>query len=206
MFDFTFEILARHMFVVVFDLDDTIFDTEKAFVSWIKKNLGIEYEWKGRMDKNDPIEGPLLRPCLESAEFMRDGNFAPGFERFPQLLQELREAFPTVLFIFGSHRGYSPLAPEYTSQQFQRLGVELQGVFIDPAEHPCKKTYFDNNLNGLPYLLFDDNPHWEGTSEEEVDNIFLIDKLWNQSETAYVRVYSFDQMRAEVINYLWSVV
>lgn len=204
MFNFDFVIHPHYTSVVIFDLDDTVFDTEVAFVDWIWRNLGIRHVWKGRMNIRDPIEGPLLAPTLESAEFMRDGNFVPGFEKFPDLLAELRRDFPEVLFIFGSHRGYNPLAAKFTRQQFDRLGVDLPGVFLNPHEHPCKKTYFDNNLNGLPYLLFDDNPHWKGGASEKVDNILLMDKIWNQEETAYERIYSFGQMRAEVINRLWA--
>lgn len=178
--------------VIVWDLDDTVFATEIALTDFINNVLGVPLIWKNRLDKTCPVEGPLLMAALDAGTFMAYGNFVDGFNLLPGLLKHLETTYPEVLNIFVTHRGYHPLAAERTETQFKRLGVTLKGIFLDPDKDPCKKTWLDNNLEGLPWILFDDNPKWGGGVEGSVDNVYLMDKLWNQKETAYQRVYDIN--------------
>lgn len=193
-----FKIPSLYRRVVVYDLDDTLFATETAFVKWIWENLGVRHTWTNRMDIKDPVEGPLLGPTLEAAEFMRDGHFVAGFEGVPEMIAQITERYPDVFQMFATHRGYSKKAPAFTQEQFTRLNINLPGVFLDPAVDSCKKTWLDKNLEGREYYLFDDNPHWKGSSQSNADNIFLMDKPWNQHETGYQRIYDFDGMEKQI--------
>ena len=180
----------------VFDLDDTKFESELAMVHWINETFSHNLVWKNRLSRTDPKEAPYLKAVLEDGHFMEEAEWCEGFEVLPQLQKEMQTVFgPRLEFIFATHRGYHPRAAEFTRNQFDRLGIEMDGVFLDPAEVPCKKTWLDKHLAGANYYLFDDNPHWNGTDAREIENVFLMDKLWNQQQTAYQRLYSFADVK-----------
>lgn len=66
---------------IVWDLDDTVFDTEHALVNWINKKYNANYVWGNRLGRKG-VEGERLMDALEDAFFMRDGVFCPGWEKF----------------------------------------------------------------------------------------------------------------------------
>ncbi|CAM8750797.1 hypothetical protein MOC16_gp291 [Klebsiella phage vB_KpM_FBKp24] len=185
----------------VFDLDDTKFETEKAMTRWINDTFNCGLVWKNRLSRTDPFEAPFLKAVLEDGSFMEHADWVPGFEALPALIKEMQTVFGARLqTMFATHRGYHPRAAEFTQRQFDRLGVEMEGVFLDPEKVPCKKTWLDANLKGYDYYLFDDNPHWGGTDASEVSNVFLMDKLWNQNQTAYQRLYGFDDVKQKMFD------
>lgn len=185
----------------VFDLDDTKFETEKSMTRWINDTFNCGLVWKNRLSRTDPFEAPFLKAVLEDGSFMEHAEWVPGFELLPALIKEMQTVFGVRLqTMFATHRGYHPRAAEFTQRQFDRLGVEMEGVFLNPEEVPCKKTWLDANLKGYDYYLFDDNPHWGGTYASEVSNVFLMDKLWNQNQTAYQRLYSFNDVKQKMFD------
>lgn len=185
--------------MIVLDLDDSLFETEKAMTHWINHTLGVPLVWKNRLSRTDPNEAPYLEKVLENGEFMKHAEWRPGYEQVPALITDVRSFNPNVNFMFCTHRGYHPNAPEFTKYQFERLGLELEGVFLDYDAYPCKKAYLDELL-GNDYYLFDDNPHWGGSKEEKVERIYLMDQIWNQSETAYERIFTFEQFSQKLFD------
>lgn len=187
--------------IIVMDLDDTLFETELAMTHWINETFTHNLVWKNRLSRTDPNEAPYLKAVLADGRFMEEAEWCPGFELFPTLMNEMKTVFGSRLdFMFATHRGYHPNAAAYTKKQFDRLGLEMEGVFLDPAEIPCKKTWLDENLKGHDYYLFDDNPHWGGTDASQVNNVFLMDKLWNQKETAYHRLFDFGDVKQKLFD------
>lgn len=190
----------KKLFIVP-DLDDTLFETELAMTHWINETFTHNLVWKNRLSRTDPKEAPYLMEVLKDGRFMEEAEWCPGFEHFPQLKEEMKTVFgDRIEFIFCTHRGYHENAPVYTRNQFKRLGLEMEGVFLDPEYHPCKKTWLDANLQGADYYLFDDNPHWVGGERGDADNIFLMDKLWNQNETQYPRIFNYDQFKQTIFD------
>lgn len=184
---------------IVIDLDDTVFETEYQLERYIQDDLGHDFVWTNRLNPSIPILGPLLTKALAAGVFMVRAEFCRGFSGLMEFIEEIKAINPNVSFSYLTHRGFHPKAEELTKEQFDRLGLVLDGECIDFNIHPCKRTYLDNKFGKDNFYLFDDHPKWNGSPGEKVDNIFLMNKPWNQKETAYVRLNGWEDFKQKVI-------
>ncbi|QDB71363.1 haloacid dehalogenase superfamily protein [Serratia phage Moabite] len=186
---------------IVWDLDDTVFDTEHALVNWINKKYNANYVWGNRLGRKG-VEGERLMDALEDAFFMRDGVFCPGWEKFPEWLRFMEFAYPEVGHLFVTHRGYHKRGMEYTLENFKKHGLVMEGVALDPEVHPDKEAWLKTQTN-LPFLLFDDRPHWTNGNGGS-DNVILVNRPWNSELQGYRRVESFKDVQKQAVDFIVS--
>lgn len=176
--------------LVVWDLDDTLFDTEHHLVNGINSRYNANYIWGNRLGR-EGVEGDRLREALDEAVFMKEAKFVPGWESFPQWLRFMEFAYPEVGHIFVTHRGYHERGLEYTLENFKSHGLVMEGVALDPEVHPDKEAWLKEQTD-LPFRLFDDRPHWTNGNEGS-DNVILVSKPWNSELKGYQRISTFHE-------------
>ena len=181
--------------VIVFDLDDTLFETRE----WFKKYLnvmGIEYPQTDDYHIEKYVDSGLIKFALDQGSFMTEAMPVKGAQH---CINRLISAGYTTGFC--THRGYHPKAVGKTIQGFYKWDLMIEGfegVVLDPRVYPCKMKFLDTLHS--KYVLVEDRPTAVRTAKGQV---IIYDRPWNRNITNAPRIYGLDGLMPAIENLIW---
>lgn len=175
---------------IVFDLDDTLFDTRAEMVDCFAEFGHSVDHIKGYITKHNAPEDILLK-VLSRAKFMTTGKL---FEGAFDLLSRLVNSGEDVRVC--THRGYHPDGASFTHSQLLNHGIlntlipESHVYCLDPADYKDKFAFLDSVLDA-PYVLVDDHPAMSGLNGL-YGSLVVYDRPWNQESLLVPRIMGYD--------------
>ena len=177
---------------LVFDLDDTLFDTNTWISNWLVQN-GHEAKDPNSFALPKSVPKSVADELFSAAEFMLKADPLPHFHK-------MKEFYDNHDVLYCTHRGYVRHGLNFTVQQLcQHLKpvlhvgdaelerkVRISSHVIASEHYPCKLEYLDSAI-GQPYVLVDDNPK---QTESELGTVIVFDKPWNKSVKSKYRIAS----------------
>lgn len=163
---------------LVFDLDDTLFDTHPTLRSILLNEHGIHLAHDvGYLTPE--IVGDAFHDVIGSAAFMRQTPLKQSLENICAWLLRIRNKYPDLQILFCTHRGYHEDASIHTDALLSSYGLDFNlGFYLCPTKEPCKIDFLNGILGHSTYVLVDDLP--SKTTPALPENILVVDKPWNQ--------------------------
>jgi hypothetical protein len=175
---------------IVFDMDDTLFDTRAEMVACFAEFGHDLRNVPGYVTKHNAPE-EILVSVLGRARFMTTGKM---FDGAFDLLKRLVHAGADVRIC--THRGYHADGLKHTHTQLfehkilNTLIPEHHVYCLDPAQHKDKFAFLDAELKS-PYVLIDDNPDLSG-DRGRYGSLVVFDRPWNQESLIVPRIMGYD--------------
>lgn len=176
------------MSMLIFDLDDTLFNTSYELRRIIRQDYGVDITHNEYLDGKN-CKG-LSKPIIESGQYMTTVPLFDELITLPHLIQRFRRHGGVVGVC--THRGYHKNAQELTQGSFEKHGLIFDFQhFLDPKVDECKITYLNDKYGVGNYQLFDDRP--KGASVEPIteSNVYLVNRPYNRHVDAAVRIHVY---------------
>ena len=181
--------------VIVFDLDDTLFETRE----WFKKYLnvmGVAYPQTDKFHIDEFVDPKLIQFALDQGSYMTEAKPVEGAQHYINRL--IAAGYTTG---FCTHRGYHPKAGEKTIQGLYKWDLMIEGfegVVLNPKVYPCKMKFLDTLHS--KYVLVEDKPTAVRTAKGQV---IIYDRPWNRNITNAPRIYGLDGLMPAIENLTW---
>lgn len=181
--------------VVVFDLDDTLFETREWFEKYLNV-MGVAYPQTDKFHIDEFVDPKLIQFALDQGSFMTEAKPVEGAQHYINRL--IAAGYTTG---YCTHRGYHPKAVWKTIQGLYKgdLMIEgFEGVVLDPKVYPCKMKFLDTLHS--KYVLIEDNPTVVRTAKGQV---IIYDRPWNRTITNAPRIYGLDGLMPAIEKLTW---
>lgn len=181
--------------VIVFDLDDTLFETREWFKKYFKV-LGVEYPQTNEYYLDKFVDPKVIKFALDHGAFMTEADPVEGAAHY---INRLVTAGYHVHY--ATHRGYHEKADEFTIQSLYKHGLLKSGVdliVIDPGLCPCKMRVLDEMFD--KYVLVEDMPKGVRTCKGQT---IIYDRPWNRSITNTPRISGLNGLMSAIEKLIW---
>ena len=181
--------------VIVFDLDDTLFETRNWFRKYFTV-LGIKYPQTNDYFLDKDVDPKVIKFALDCGFYMTEAEPVEGAAHY---VNRLLSAGYDVHY--ATHRGYHEKAGELTIQSLYRhdlLKSVVSLIVIDPSRCPCKMKVLDEMFD--KYVLVEDMPKGVRTCKGQT---IIYDRPWNRSITNAPRISGLDGLMSAIENLIW---
>jgi 5'(3')-deoxyribonucleotidase len=169
--------------VIVFDLDDTLFETRQWFIQFLNI-MGYIVPDTNLYHLETLVPAHLIEFALREAPFMVHARPAPHIHAIFSFL-----ALRNYAVAFCTHRGYHPNGVEYSKTQLRNNGLQGELHCIDPKTYPCKLEYLDQIFED--YVLVDDRPSNLSSANGKV---IIYSRPWNLDSDHHLRIENLTQL------------
>ena len=181
--------------VIVFDLDDTLFETREWFEKYLNV-MGVAYPQTDKFHIDEFVDPKLIQFALDQGSFMTEAKPVEGAQHYINRL--IAAGYTTG---FCTHRGYHPKGGEKTIQGLYKWDLMIEGfegVVLDSKVYPCKMKFLDTLHS--KYVLIEDKPTAVRTAKGQV---IIYDRPWNRNITNAPRIYGLDGLMPAIENLTW---
>ena len=181
--------------VIIFDLDDTLFETRNWFRKYFAV-LGIEYPQTNDYFLDKHVDPKVIKFALDHGSYMTEAEPVEGAAHY---VNRLLSAGYDVHY--ATHRGYHGKAGELTIQSLYRHDLLKSGVdliVIDPSQCPCKMKLLDEMFD--KYVLVEDMPKGVRTCKGQT---IIYDRPWNRTLTNAPRISGLGGLMSAIENLTW---
>lgn len=182
--------------VIVFDLDDTLFETSEWFKKYLNVMGGVACPQTDDYRIEEYVDPALIEFALNQGSYMTE---AKPIKKAQHYINRLIAAGYTTGFC--THRGYHPKAGEKTVQSLYKWDLMIkgfEGVVLDPRAYPCKMKFLDTLHS--KYVLVEDEPTAVLTAKGQV---IIYDRPWNRNITNAPRICGLDGLMPAIENLTW---